>query len=119
MLVWLVFNHPPTLLMVIPFVGITLIAIVIGLVCIYLKDTWINFLYHRRMERLLRNMTLEQVLERSPYAYGYVFQGDDGYRIWHKDAIHDFVHSDVTKKWAQMWIVEQYCEHRQDKNPFQ
>lgn len=108
MLVWLMFNHPPTILMVVAFVGATAVAIGVGTACVYLKDTWSNFRYRQRMKRLLGSMTLEQVLERSPYDYGYVFQGDDGYRIWRKDAIYNFVLSNVSKKSAKMWIVEQY-----------
>lgn len=108
---WLVFNHPPTILMMLMFVFGTVVIIGIGYGCIRLQDAWRNFLYRQRMDRLLGNMTLEQVLEQSPYKYGYVFQGDDGYRIWHKDALHDFIQSDMSKKSAQMWIVEQYFNH--------
>lgn len=113
MLVWLVFNHPPTILMMVALVCATLVAIGVGIALIYLKDAWDNFLYHQRLKRLLGNMSLEDVLEQSPYKYGYVFQGDDGYRIWHKDSTHDFIQSNVSKKSAQMWIVEQYFKTHQ------
>lgn len=113
MLVWLVVKHPPPILMVVAFVCVILGAIAIGFVCIWLQDTWSNFWYHQRLQRLLGDMTLEEVLDQSPYQYGHVFQGDDGYRIWHKSAIYDFVQSGVSKKAAQMWIVEQFFSSSQ------
>ena len=108
---WLVFNHPPTIFTVLTFVVGTGLIIALAWVFIRLQDAWGQFLYRRRMARLLGPMTLEQVLEQSPYDYGYVFQGDDGYRIWRKDAVGDFIQSDVSKQSAQLWIVEQYFNH--------
>ncbi len=83
----------------------------LGFVYLWLQDTWSNFSYHQRLKHLLGSMTLEEVLDQSPYEYGYVFQGDDGYRVWRKDAIYNFVLSDVSEKAAQMWIVEEYFQN--------
>lgn len=110
-LVWLVFHHPPSILVVVILVFATVAAMGMGYMGCLLQDLWGNFLYHQRLKKLLGSMTLEEVLEQSPYKYGYVFQGDDGYRIWHKDAIYDFVQSDMSKKAAQMWIVKQYYQN--------
>lgn len=114
MLVWLAVNYPPTILMVLTFVFTVFIVIGLGSACIWVRDAWRNFLYDQRLQRLLGDMTIEEVLDQSLYEYGHVFQGDDGYRIWCKDAFHDFVQSGMGKKAAQMWIVEQYF--KDDRN---
>lgn len=108
LLIWLVINDPPKLLVVLALVATIPIFFAIGFVYFRLQDAWENFRYQRRLQRLLGDMTIEEVLEQSPYACGYVFQGDDGYRVWRKDSIYDFVQSGVSLKAARMWIVEQY-----------
>ena len=110
-LIWLLVDHPPTRLFLLVLVCAIPVLIGMGYVCIRILDAWRDFLYQKRMQQLLGNMTIEEVLDLSPYAYGYVFQGDDGYRIWRKGTTDGFVQSGVSKKAAEMWIVEEYFKN--------
>ena len=115
-LIWLVVSHPPTIFIMLALICAMLILIGLGFVYIRIQDAWTNLRYRQRLQRLLGDMTIEEVLAQSPYEYGYVFQGDDGYRIWRKDSIYDFVQVGVSRKAAQMWIVEQYFNRDRDSS---
>lgn len=112
---WLIINHPPTIFKMLAFVFIMLGVIAIGVVFIWVQEACKNFLYRQRLQRLLGDMTIEEVLDQSPYEYGYVFQGDDGYRIWRKGTINEFIQSGVSKKNAQLWIVEQFFNNNRNQ----
>ena len=107
--VWITATEPLAVLaFFVAMASMMIIVGAVGFVCFHILHVWSNFQYRRRMEYLLGDMTLEEVLERSPYEYGYVFQGDAGYRIWRKDDIYDFNQSWYTRESAERWIVEQY-----------
>ena len=108
-LVWFV-AKPGIILGIFMFVCLSLVIGGVFAVCIYIQDAWNNFLYRQRLQQLLDDMTLEEVLEKSPYEYGH-FQGEDGYRIWLKDTLDDFVKFNMSEQTAHMWIVEQYLIH--------
>jgi len=62
----------------------------------------------RRLKKMLEelDMTLEEVLEESPYAYGY-WQGE-GYRIWDKQTKNKYLAQNLSKLAAELWIVGSY-----------
>ena len=63
----------------------------------------------RRLKKMLEDldMTLQEVLEKSPYAYGY-WQGEGGNRIWDKQTTDEYLDLNVSKFDAEFWIVEKY-----------
>jgi len=64
-----------------------------------------DFIYRRKLKRLLGDKTLSEALDESPYMYGHFF-GEDGYRIWRKDARKDeYVALGVSEKEAHLFIV--------------
>ena len=109
LLVWLIANDRHIILGILGFVCMSLIIGGIGFMYVYLQGAWNDFFYRQRLQELLGNMTLEEVLEKSPYEYGH-FQGEDGYRIWLKDTLDGFVGFGMSERAVHMWIVEQYLK---------
>ena len=68
-----------------------------------------NKLRKRRMRKILAElgMTVQEVLEKSPYAYDH-WQGEDGYRIYDARFKDKYPHFAYTTFSAEYWIVEQY-----------
>ena len=71
--------------------------------------------FQRKLKHLLAGKSLQEVLDASPYYYGYGDQGDDYLHIWRKDDpasrtdITSFLAPNIgAENAAILWIVEDY-----------
>jgi len=74
-----------------------------------------NKLRKRRMRKILAelDMSVQEILEKSPYAYGH-WQGEDGYRIYDVRFNDKYLYFAYSEFSAEYWIIEQYYLDNKD-----